>query len=117
LRIRALPPTVTKKLGLTSHKQAAPYLKKVQTLYCDRLSNNRLCPTQCWRCYNRLDDMAARLDLTDVAHWHVVVRDTVIELLEELHEPKPVKGSGEIRSVASLADQLRGCLCPHAGNK
>ena len=117
MRIRALPPTVTARLGVKTLKAAAPYLKYVQRLYCDRLSNNQLCPAKCWRCAPRLEAMAAAMPQAvigsdaQVGFWHTAVRSYVIELLEALHgEPEPVRGDGEVRSAAQVAGQLRRML-------
>jgi hypothetical protein len=90
MRTKALPQTVLNKLGLTTNrsKEAAPFLKKVQALYCDRLTRHRLCPLQCWRCAARLEQMADQMGGAEnsIGFWHRICQDTAASIIEEYYE-------------------------------
>jgi hypothetical protein len=87
MRIKTLPATVKEKLGISSKKQEAAYLKKVQELYCDRMTYHDLCPMQCWRCTRNLDNMADQMPPdAPIAFWHTTVQSTMTSIVEEVHE-------------------------------
>ena len=90
MRIHHLPKGITERLG----GGRPVFLKKVQTLYCDRMSRERICPGQCAKCYSRLeqmvDDMPTEVIGSDavIGFWHNCVREVALGVVERYHEQK-----------------------------
>jgi hypothetical protein len=109
MRTKKLPVEALNILGIKHNKnpEAAAYLKKVQDLYCDRLSRHNLCPLKCWRCASRIVQMARDTAGTEnqVAYWHRVCQSTAAQIVEEYleHQPRPVAKPSQPLSMGDMA--------------
>ena len=89
MRISHLPKVVLDRLGLSPGDSA--YLKKVQEVYCDRLTGERICPTKCHRCISRLERIAGDMAESGVhpdegiGLWHRIVQDVTLDVIERYH--------------------------------
>jgi hypothetical protein len=110
LRLKRLPFEVTEALGVQGHKEAAPYLKKVQELHCDRLTYHTMCPMQCHRCAGRLLQMADSLEETSIALWHYVVANETAGTIERETERRKHSSAGMARQMFINVEAIRGTL-------
>ena len=116
MRLKRLPPEVAGALGVQGHKEAAPYLKKVQELHCDRLTYHTMCPMQCHRCASRLLGMAVSLEETSIALWHYVVANETAGTIERETERRKQRASsaGMMEALATSmfvkVEGIRGTL-------
>ena len=110
MRISHLPRVVLDSLGLQVG-EASAHLKKVQAVYCDRLTQERICPTKCHRCISRLERMADEMPPDgEIGLWHRIVQDHTLDIVERYHHkerPAPVKkAKPEPQSATGAAREL-----------
>jgi hypothetical protein len=109
MRTKGLPQEALNILGLKCNKstEAAPYIKKIQELYCDRLSRHNLCPVKCWRCAPRIVQMARATAGAEepIPYWHRVCQGVAAQVVEEYyeHQPQPVAKSNPPMSSGEMA--------------
>lgn len=102
MRIRRLPGRLSSLLGLDGYKEEAPFVKKVQELYCRPMTYHDLCPRQCWRCTERLIEIAGDMTIGGpIGMWHNIIANATAEIIEEYHERQ--RSSGKINTSSVIA--------------